>query len=98
MSRNFRTRNPFHITLEPDRARDAEPPALSMADPSTEFRKGLSFAIRIGVDLVSALIAGGAVGYLADWYFNSQPVGILIGVFLGMSAGLLHVYRTVSRL
>jgi len=72
--------------------------ASSMADEPDAFRKGLSIAMRIGVELVSALIVGGGLGYLADSYFNSSPIGILIGVFLGMSAGLLNVYRTASRL
>lgn len=61
------------------------------------FRKGLSLAMRIGVELLAALIVGGGLGYVADSYFNSSPFGILTGVFLGMSAGLLNVYRTASR-
>ena len=69
-----------------------------MADEPDAFRKGLSIAMRIGVELVAALIVGGGLGYLADSYFNSSPIGILIGVFVGMSAGLLNVYRTASRL
>jgi ATP synthase protein I len=47
---------------------------------------------------VAALIVGGGLGYVADSYFSSSPLGIIIGVFLGMSAGLLNVYRTASRL
>lgn len=62
------------------------------------FRKGLSMAMRIGVELVAALAVGGGLGYGADAYFNSSPIGLLIGVFLGMSAGLLNVYRMASRL
>jgi ATP synthase protein I len=72
--------------------------ASSMADEPDAFRKGLSIAARIGVELVAALIVGGGLGYLADLYFSSSPLGIVIGVFLGMSAGLLNVYRTASRL
>ena len=68
-----------------------------MNDEPEAFRKGLSLAMRIGVELLAALIVGGGLGYAADSYFNSSPVGILIGVFLGMSAGLLNVYRTASR-
>jgi len=68
-----------------------------MADEPDAFRKGLSIAARIGVELVAALIVGGGLGYLADSYFDSGPTGILIGVFLGMSAGLLNVYRMASR-
>lgn len=68
-----------------------------MADEPDAFRKGLSIALRIGVELVAALIVGGGLGYLADSYFDSSPIGILIGVFLGMTAGLLNVYRMASR-
>jgi len=76
-----------------------KPQALGfMVDQPDAFRKGLSIAARIGVELVAALIVGGGLGYLADSYFSSSPLGIIIGVFLGMSAGLLNVYRTASRL
>jgi len=69
-----------------------------MTDEPDAFRKGLSFAVRIGVELVASLIVGGGLGYWADTYFGTTPVLISIGLFLGMSAGLLNVYRTVSRL
>lgn len=68
-----------------------------MVDEPDAFRKGLSMAMRIGVELVAALAVSGGLGYLADSYFNSSPIGILIGVFLGFSAGLLNVYRMASR-
>jgi ATP synthase protein I len=69
-----------------------------MTDQPDEFRKGLSIAMRIGVELVAALAVGGGLGYLADSYLHSDPLGILVGVFLGMSAGLLNVYRMASKL
>jgi len=69
-----------------------------MPDQRDVFRKGLSMAMRIGVELVAALVVGGGLGYWADSSFNSSPIGLLIGVFLGMSAGLLNVYRMASRL
>ena len=68
-----------------------------MPDQRDVFRKGLSMAMRIGVELVAALVVGGGLGYWADSSFNSSPIGLLIGVFLGMSAGLLNVYRMASR-
>ncbi len=69
-----------------------------MSSQPDEFRKGVSFALRVGIELVAALIVGGGLGYLADFLFGSRPLFLFIGVFLGMSAGLLSVYRTASRL
>ncbi len=34
-----------------------------MADEPDAFRKGLSIAMRIGVELVASLIVGGGLGY-----------------------------------
>jgi F0F1-type ATP synthase assembly protein I len=85
----FRLRPIFSETLRP-------PP--SMTNESGEFRKGLSIAARIGVELVAALVVGAGLGYLADWYFDTSPWLVVVGLFLGMSAGLLNIYRTASRL
>ncbi len=70
----------------------------AMASQPDEFRKGLSFALRIGVELVASLVVGLGLGYLADSYFKTQPLFIFLGAVLGVSAGLLRVYRTASRL
>ena len=59
---------------------------------------GLGQAVRIGTELLAALIVGGGLGWAIDWYFDSRPLALFIGVFLGMSAGLLSVYRNFSRL
>lgn len=69
-----------------------------MASQPNEFQKGLAFAVRVGVELVAALVVGLGLGYLADSYFKTQPVFIFIGVILGVTAGLLNLYRTVSRM
>ena len=69
-----------------------------MASQPDNFQKGLAFAVRVGVELVAALVVGLGLGYLADSYFKTQPVFIFIGVILGVSGGLLNLYRTVSRM
>jgi ATP synthase protein I len=69
-----------------------------MADERNEVGKGLSLAFRIGTELVANLVVGLGLGYLADSYFQTFPVFIFVGVFLGIAAGAYNFYRTVSRL
>jgi len=59
---------------------------------------GLRQAVRVGTELIAALVVGGAIGYFADYFFNTTPLFLFIGFFVGVSAGLLNVYRIASRL
>jgi F0F1-type ATP synthase assembly protein I len=70
----------------------------TLNEQPNDFRKGLSLAARVGVELVAALIVGGGLGYLGDWYFGTSPWLTVVGLFFGMSAGLLNIYRMASRL
>ncbi len=60
----------------------------------TGFRKGLSLAFRLGVELVVAVAIGALMGYAVDYYWETQPWGLAIGFLLGGAAGCLNVYRT----
>jgi len=59
---------------------------------------GLGQAIRVGTDLLAALIVGGFLGWLIDTYvLDSAPWAMVIGLFLGMGAGIRNAYRTARR-
>ncbi len=59
---------------------------------------GLGQAIRVGTDLLAALIVGGFLGWLTDTYvFDSAPWAMVIGLFVGMGAGIRNAYRTARR-
>ena len=83
--------------MAPDFGHDMPRCVCAMETDSGDFRKGLSIAARIGAELVAALVVGGGLGYAGDWYFGTSPWLIIVGLFLGMSAGLLNVYRMASR-
>jgi ATP synthase protein I len=57
---------------------------------------GLGFAMRIGVELVAALIVGVGIGYLLDNWLNTTPLISLLGFFFGAAAGFLNVYRVAT--
>lgn len=63
--------------------------------PSTDpFYAGLGQAVRIGTELLAALIVGGGLGWLIDTYLlGSSPWGIVIGLVLGVIAGIRNAYR-----
>ena len=69
-----------------------------MPQSQDPFYAGLGQAVRIGTELLAALVVGGGLGWAIDWYFGTKPIAMFIGVFLGMSAGLLSVYRNFAKL
>ncbi|MER3423589.1 MAG: hypothetical protein C4293_10490 [Nitrospiraceae bacterium] len=67
--------------------------------PSTDpFYAGLGQAVRIGTELLASVIVGGGLGWLVDTYlFASRPWGVVIGLILGVIAGILNAYRAAQR-
>jgi len=67
-----------------------------MADPQDPFRQGLSFAARIGVELVVSTVVGAGLGYLLDTWLGTRPWIMVVGVFIGAAAGFRTVYRIAT--
>lgn len=67
--------------------------------PSNDpFYAGLGQAVRIGTELLAALIVGGGLGWLIDTYLlGSSPWGIVIGLVLGVVAGIRNAYRRAQQ-
>jgi ATP synthase protein I len=59
---------------------------------------GLGVALRIGVELVGALIVGCGVGLLLDYWLGTSPWLFLVFFVLGAAAGFLNVYRIAAGL
>jgi ATP synthase protein I len=56
----------------------------------------LGFGLRVGIELVAALIVGLGLGWLADRYFGTRPWGLIGGFFLGSAAGIVGAFRAVQ--
>jgi F0F1-type ATP synthase assembly protein I len=46
--------------------------------------------------LIVALLGG--VGFLADSFFGTLPLFLLVGVVVGFAAGLFYLYRMLKRM
>jgi ATP synthase protein I len=58
-------------------------------------RSGLGLAMRIGVEIVAALIVGAGIGILLDRWLGTTPWLLVVFFILGSAAGMLNVYRVV---
>ena len=70
------------------------PPPLSARD--TGDMGGMSpwgIGLRVGVEMVSAMVVAIAIGYGLDWLFGTRPILIAVFVLLGGAAGVLNVWR-----
>ena len=55
-----------------------------------------SLALRVGTEMVSALIVGVGIGYFLDYWLETKPWFLVLFFFLGAGAGVLNVYRAAS--
>jgi len=58
--------------------------------------QSMGSGVRIGVELVAALLVGIGGGLLFDNWLETRPWGLIIGFLLGAGAGIVNVYRLIS--
>ncbi len=56
----------------------------------------LSIGLRVGLELVSALAVGVAIGWWLDKWLHTSPVLLALFVLLGGAAGMLNVWRLMG--
>jgi ATP synthase protein I len=58
---------------------------------------GLGVGLRIGIELVVAVVVATGLGWAIDRWLGTRPWGMIVLFFLGVAAGMLNVYRAVTR-
>jgi ATP synthase protein I len=81
-----------------EKLRAAEAKRRKTKAGSEDQGQGLAFAMRIGVEIVSALIVGVAIGYFLDRWLGTKPWFLLLFFVLGAAAGFMNVFRVVGGL
>ena len=60
--------------------------------------KGLSFSYSISSELIAAVIVGVLLGLFLDKLLDTKPIFLISLIILGFLAGLLNIYRLISRI
>ena len=69
-----------------------------MPQSQDPFYAGLGQAVRIGTELLAALIVGGGLGWVDDTYvLGTTPWVMVVGLMLGAGAGVRNAYRMAQR-
>lgn len=78
----------------PGRTDEETEPSSDGDDEESDVSWGkASMAAVLGFEFVGLLVAGLFVGYYIDQYFQTEPVGMLVGLAFGILAAGLHVWR-----
>ena len=73
------------------------PPKPTGDTPGGAGASAWGIGLRLGVEMVSALVVAIAIGYGLDRYFGTRPILLLVFLPLGIAAGILNVWRQFGR-
>lgn len=94
------TRDPLRdLEQRLDRARRGQEREASGASPEdgpSVSRSALGLALRIGLELVVAVVVATAIGWAFDNWLGTRPWGMIVFFFLGVGAGMVNVWRAVT--
>jgi ATP synthase protein I len=89
----------FEERLKAARSRqglDALPPSPGSQSGDIGGMSPMGIGLRVGIELVSALVVAVAIGYGLDYLFGTRPILTAVFVLLGGAAGVLNVWRVFA--
>ena len=73
-----------------------ELPEKPAARGTTPTSNALAFGLRIGLELVVAVVVSVAIGWAIDGWLGTKPAAMVVMFFLGVAVGMWNVYRAVA--
>jgi len=68
----------------------------AVGDGTAANSQGISFAFRLGTELVASLVVGVGFGMLLDYWLDTKPWFLIVFFLLGAGSGISSVYRAAS--
>lgn len=72
------------------------PPKTSGKGSGADGMSPMGIGLRVGIELVSALVVAVAIGYGLDRMFGTKPILTAVFVLVGGAAGVLNVWRVFA--
>jgi ATP synthase protein I len=69
------------------------PPQKPGSGPDEVEKSPLGIGLRVGLELVTALVVAVAIGYGLDRLFGTTPIFMVVFIPLGGAAGVMNVWR-----
>ncbi len=70
-------------------------------DSNVSLSVGPSFktmAYQTSADMIASVLVGCGLGFVVEHFLSIKPWGMVVGFFLGATAGLLNVYRRLVKI
>ena len=77
-------------------ARQSAQETAAKASSKGRGRSCLGLAMRLGGEIVSALVIGVGIGLLIDYWLGTKPWFMLLFFVFGAAAGVMNVYRVAT--
>ena len=61
-------------------------------------RKRLAMGIAIGAQFIGSFVGGILVGWIVDDKFSTDPIGLIVGVSVGLILGVMGLINAESKL
>ena len=69
-----------------------------MSNPNENPWRAVALVSAIGIDLAICVIAGVWLGRWLDGYFDTNPLFLILGIFLGLGIGILFKIKIIKKL
>ena len=86
----------FAARLKSAREKQGLDPKASDADKRLSAPSAMGVGMRVGVELVSAMVVAVAIGWALDRWLHTSPAFLVVFVLLGFGAGLANLWRVMG--
>ena len=83
----------FEERLRAARAKRGLEATVAKGDEPVSGMSPWGIGLRVGTELVAALMVGVGIGWVLDRWLGTRPIFLAIFVLLGGAAGILNVWR-----